>query len=131
RDHLGQPIPGERLLVQNPASGDDVVLTLDMDLQEIAQEALEEAIERTGARGGDVLVTDPATGEILALVSLRGGEPAGLSAIHTPCQPGSTLKPFTVAGLLSEGLATLEDTVDVGNGTRRVEGRTLHDVHSS
>lgn len=131
RDHLGQPIPGERLLVQSPASGDDVVLTLDMDLQEIAQEALEEAIERTGARGGDVLVTDPATGEILALVSLRGGEPAGLSAIHTPYEPGSTLKPFTVAGLLSEGLATLEDTVDVGNGTWRVEGRTLHDVHSS
>src|SRR5690606_16138655 len=131
RDHLGSPIPGERLTVETPAAGDDVVLTLDMDLQEIAQQALEEAIERTGARGGDVLVTDPQTGEILALVSVREGADASLSMIHSPFEPGSTLKPFTVAGLLSKGLLTLDDTVDVGNGTWTVEGRTLHDVHSS
>jgi cell division protein FtsI (penicillin-binding protein 3) len=112
-------------------SGNDVVLTLDMDLQEIAHEALEEAIEQTGAKGGDVLVTDPMTGEILALVSIREGETASLSAIHTPFEPGSTLKPFTVAGLLSDDLVSLYDSVDVGNGTWTVEGRTLHDVHSS
>lgn len=131
RDHLGAPIPGERLTVSAPRSGNDVVLTLDMDLQEIAHEALEDAIERTGARGGDVLVTDPQTGEILALVSVRDGEDASLSAIHSPFEPGSTLKPFTVAGLLEDDLVSLGDTVDVENGTWRVEGRTLHDVHSS
>ena len=131
RDHLGVPIPGERLTVSPPMSGNDVVLTLDMDLQEIAHEALEEAIEQTGAKGGDVLVTDPMTGEILALVSIREGETASLSAIHTPFEPGSTLKPFTVAGLLSDDLVSLYDSVDVGNGTWTVEGRTLHDVHSS
>jgi cell division protein FtsI (penicillin-binding protein 3) len=131
RDHVGTPIPGERLMVRAPMSGNDVVLTLDMDLQEIAQEALEEAIERTEAHGGDVLVTDPQTGEILALVSIREGETASLSAIHSPFEPGSTLKPFTVAGLLANDLVSLYDTVDVGNGSWRVEGRTLHDVHSS
>jgi cell division protein FtsI (penicillin-binding protein 3) len=131
RDHLGVPIPGERLTVSPPMSGSDVVLTLDMDLQEIAHEALEEAIASTGARGGDVLVTDPMTGEILALVSIREGETASLSAIHTPFEPGSTLKPFTIAGLLTDDLVSLHDSVDVGNGTWTVEGRTLHDVHSS
>lgn len=130
RDHLGVPIPGERLTVSPPMSGNDVVLTLDMDLQEIAHEALEEAIESTGAHGGDVLVTDPRTGEILALVSVRDGESASLSAIHTPFEPGSTLKPFTVAGLLADDLVSLYDSVDVGDGTWTVEGRTLHDVHS-
>lgn len=131
RDHIGSPIPGERLTVRSPESGNDVILTLDMDLQEIAHEALDDAIERTGARGGDVLVTDPSTGEILALVSVRDDEAASLSAIHSPFEPGSTLKPFTVAGLLSNDLASLYDSVDVEDGTWTVEGRTLHDVHSS
>ena len=127
RDHLGQPIPGERLLVEPPKAGGEVVLTLDMDLQEIARLALEEAIEESGARGGDVLMTDPETGEILALVSIRGGRTAALSAINTPYEPGSTLKPFTVAALLEHDLASLHDTVDVGDGAWEVAGRTLHD----
>ena len=101
-----------------------------MDLQEIARQALEESILETEARGGDVLVTIPNTGEILALVSIRDGKTASLSAINTPFEPGSTFKPFTVSGLLENDLASLEDTVDVENGTWTVAGRTLHDVHS-
>ena len=130
RDNSGQPIPGERLTLQTPEAGGDVVLTLDMSLQEIAQEALLEAIDSTGAAGGDVLMTDPKTGEILALVSMRGGSTAALSAINTPFEPGSTLKPFTVAGLLTEGIASLSDTVDVGDGRWSIDGRSLSDVHA-
>jgi cell division protein FtsI (penicillin-binding protein 3) len=130
RDNLGQPIPGETLLVEAPRPGGQVVLTLDLDLQEIARQALGEAIEASEARGGDVLITDPATGEILALVSIRDGETAGLGAINTPYEPGSTLKPFTVAGLLDLDLAALTDSVDVENGTWTVARRTLHDVHA-
>jgi cell division protein FtsI (penicillin-binding protein 3) len=130
RDVRGQPIPGETFVVERPLAGGQVVLTIDLDLQEIAREALEEAIETTEARGGDVLVTDPETGEILALVSIRDGRTAGLSAINTAYEPGSTLKPFTVAGILSHGLGALTDTVDVEDGTWEVAGRTLHDVHA-
>jgi cell division protein FtsI (penicillin-binding protein 3) len=129
RDNVGRPIPGETYLVTEPRSGGQVVLTLDLDMQEIARQALQEAIESTQARGGDVLVTDPATGEILAMVSIRDGKTAGLGAINTPYEPGSTLKPFTVAGLLSRGLRSLSDLVEVGDGTWTVEGRTLHDSH--
>ncbi len=128
RDNVGEAIPGETYLVQPSVQGGEVVLTLDMDLQEIAQEALEAAIKKTEARGGDVLVTDPATGEILAMVSIRDGKTAGLSAINTAYEPGSTLKPFTVAGMLTHHVASLSDSVDVGNGTWRVAGRVLHDV---
>ena len=45
RDNVGQPIPGETFLVEAPRSGGQVVLTLDLDLQEIARQALDEAIE--------------------------------------------------------------------------------------
>jgi cell division protein FtsI (penicillin-binding protein 3) len=130
RNNTGQTIPGERYVFEPPKSGRDIVLTLDMDLQEIARQALEESILETEARGGDVLVTIPNTGEILALVSIRDGKTASLSAINTPYEPGSTFKPFTVSGLIENDLASLEDTVDVENGTWTVAGRTLHDVHS-
>jgi cell division protein FtsI (penicillin-binding protein 3) len=137
RDNAGREIPGERVTVEQPRTGGEVVLTIDMDLQEIAQQALEEAIEETGAHGGDVVVTDPMTGEVLALVSVRDGEASSLAALNTPYEPGSTLKPFTVAGLLERRLASLDDTIDIGHGARpedpaawKVEGRTLHDTHT-
>ena len=129
RDNIGRPIPGERYLVDPPLTGGVVVLTLDMDMQEIARQALYEAISTTQARGGDVLVTDPQTGEILALVSIRDGQTASLSAINTPYEPGSTLKPLTVAGLLEHDLASLDDTVDVGDGTWTINRRRFTETH--
>ena len=130
RDNSGREIPGERVTIEPPRSGGEVVLTIDMDLQEIAQQALEESLAETEARGGDVVVTDPRTGEILALVSIRDGTTSALSALNTPYEPGSTLKPFTVAALLERGLASLEDTIDIGNGSWKIEGRILHDTHT-
>jgi cell division protein FtsI (penicillin-binding protein 3) len=127
----GAELPGERMVVAPPRSGGAVVLTLNMDLQEIAQQALERAIEQTEAHGGDILITDPRTGEVLALFSSREGRRDALSAVNTPFEPGSTLKPFTIAGLLEHRLASMGDTVDVGDGSWEVEGRTLTDTHTS
>ncbi len=129
RGSSGEPVPGETVLVEAPQPGGQVVLTLDMDLQEIAHEALSDQIRETGAKRGDLLITDPSTGEILAMVSLPGGATSGLAALTTPYEPGSTLKPFTVAAILNEGVATMEDSADTGSGQWRVAGRTLHDVH--
>ena len=129
RDPLGHPIPGESVLVEQPLEGGQVVLTLDVDLQEIGQKALQEAVQETQARGGDLVISDPRTGDILAMVSIQDGSTNALSAINTPYEPGSTLKPFTVAGLLQHGLASLEDSVDTGTGQWTVEGRTVSDVH--
>ena len=130
RDSEGNPIPGQSYLMAAPEPGGQVVLTLDRDLQEIGHEALAAAIQETGARGGDLIVSDPRTGEILTMVSIRDGNSAGLSAINAPYEPGSTLKPFTVAGILSHGVAALADSVDGEDGRWRVEGRTLTDTHS-
>jgi cell division protein FtsI (penicillin-binding protein 3) len=129
RDSAGNPIPGQSLVVTPPVPGGTVVLTLDRDLQEIAQEALLAAIEKTGARGGDLIVSNPNTGEILSLVSVVEGNAWGLSAINAPYEPGSTLKPFTVAGILLHQVASFADSVDGENGRWRAPGRTLTDVH--
>lgn len=131
RDGRGRPLPGQVFQVEPPRSGGDVTLTLDLDLQEIATQALDEALAETGARGGDLLITDPRSGEILAMVSVAGGRADALSAINAPYEPGSTLKPFTIAAVLKHGHATLSDSVDVDNGTWTVNGRTLHDVAGS
>jgi len=129
RDPLGQPIPGESVVVKQPEAGGHVVLTLDVDLQEIGRKALVEAVAETEAQGGDLVITDPRTGDILAMVSIQDGSTNALSAINTPYEPGSTLKPFTVAGLLENDLASLGDSVDTGTGHWTVEGRTVSDVH--
>ncbi|TVP77871.1 MAG: PASTA domain-containing protein [Gemmatimonadales bacterium] len=128
RDSEGRPIPGESWLLQAPRSGGAVVTTLDRDLQEIAREALMDAIRETGARGGDLVVVDPSTGDLLALVSLDAEGRASLSAINSPYEPGSTLKPFLVASLLELGRLSLADSVDTGDGLLRQNGRTIRDV---
>ena len=129
RDPTGRPIPGESVVVEAPQEGGQVVLTIDVDLQAIGRQMLTEAIRATEARGGDLLITDPRTGDVLALVSIRDESTNALSAINTPYEPGSTLKPLTVAGLLQNGLASLDDVVDTESGSWTVAGRTIRDVN--
>jgi cell division protein FtsI (penicillin-binding protein 3) len=130
RDSEGSPIPGQSYLMTPPQPGGQVVLTLDRDLQEIGHEALADAIRETGARGGDLIVSDPKTGEILALVSIENGNATGLSSINAPFEPGSILKPFTVAGILDHGVANLSDSLDGEGGSWRINGRTLTDTRA-
>jgi cell division protein FtsI (penicillin-binding protein 3) len=129
RDARGRAQPTISLPVVAPVDGADVHLTIDFDLQEIADGALREAIEKTGASGGDLLISDPRTGEILAAVSRRGGRARSLTAITEPYEPGSTLKPFLAAAILQEGRATLEDSVHGENGRWHDGRRTVTDTH--
>ena len=129
RDPTGRPIPGESVLVEGPREGGQVVLTIDVDLQEIGRQALTEAIRDTEARGGNLLITDPGTGDVLAMVSIRDESTNSLSAINTPYEPGSTLKPLTVAGILQNEVLSLDDVVDTESGSWTVAGRTIRDVN--
>jgi cell division protein FtsI (penicillin-binding protein 3) len=109
--------------------GSDVVLTIDAELQEIAEAALARALTETGAAGGDVILADPRTGEILALASVTTGGEARIPAFTDPYEPGSTSKPVLLATLLQENLARLDEKIDVEGGTYRTPYRTITDVH--
>ncbi len=128
-DVLRHPIPGQTIQITAPVSGGDVILTLDRDLQEIGHEALASAIEEKGARGGNLIIADPRTGEVLALVSIQKDGSGNLSAITSPYEPGSTLKPFTVASILLHSVASLADSVDGEGGRWMAGGKLLTDVH--
>jgi cell division protein FtsI (penicillin-binding protein 3) len=129
RDAHGRKEASLSLPALPPRDGDDVVLSIDFDLQEIADAALAEQIRVTHAAGGDLVLTDPRTGEILAAVSKRAAS-HDLSACIEPYEPGSTLKPFFVAGLLAGGRAALTDRVYAEQGEwTSPQGRTIQDVH--
>lgn len=129
RDARGETyrLPGASLA--QPRPGHDVWLTIDTELQAIAETALERALRETGASGGDVLILDPRTGELLAVASRRAEGAERVPAFTDPFEPGSTAKPFLLAALLAEGAARLDDRVYAEEGTWRVGTRTIRDVH--
>ncbi len=129
RDARGRRLPSPGVPGLAPVPGSDVVLTISQALQEIADRALQDAIAKMGAEGGDIVVLDPYTGEIRALATFRVGRSSGSPAISEPFEPGSTLKPFIAAALLSRKLAAPDDTMDVEDGILTIEGRTIRDVH--
>src|SRR5690606_13221688 len=98
--------------------------------QEIADDALRTAIEQANASGGDLVLLDVNTGEILAAASRRGGRARTLTAITEPYEPASTLKPLFAGALLAEGRATRHDSVYTENGRWTLAGRTITDTHA-
>ena len=130
RDAHGDPIPGALIPVRDPRSGHSVMLTIDLGLQEIAEEALREALAGNDAVGGELIFADPRTGEILAAASVQAEGSRHWRGVTDPYEPGSTMKPFVLAALLDRGRVTLEDTVFAENGRFRTGARTISDVHA-
>ncbi|MFN2398233.1 MAG: peptidoglycan D,D-transpeptidase FtsI family protein, partial [Gemmatimonadaceae bacterium] len=117
-----------------PRPGDNIVLTINQELQEISEEALARAAETMGAEGGDIVILDPHTGEIRAMASRRlNPRSSGSPALSEPFEPGSTLKPFIATALLELQRATVDETVNTENGTYIMEGRRnpITDTHKA
>src|SRR5690606_15390644 len=90
-------------------------------VQDIVERALGEAVRGTGASGGDVIVVNPHTGEVLALASLRRGR-ATMGVLTEPYEPGSTLKPLLAARLVELGRAKMDDVVETPRGMISLPG---------
>jgi len=101
KDRQGRRYDSPSRLVREPVAGRDVLLTIDTELQEIAERGLADALDEMRAEGGDVVFLDPATGELLALASRHAGGVSAASTITDPFEPGSTAKLFTAAALLA------------------------------
>jgi cell division protein FtsI (penicillin-binding protein 3) len=132
RDGHGGRLRSPSLERTLPTTGHTVVLTLRLALQDIAERALADAVDQTGARGGDVVVLDPRTGELLALASRRSDPNATTAtALTAPVEPGSTLKPFVAAALLERQLVPLDEVINTHDGVLQLGARTIRDVKKS
>ncbi len=124
--------------VQGGKPGHSLWLTIDKNLQYIAEKELAEGVRSARAKAGTVVVLDPTTGEVLAMASQPDYNPNAFRysrpshwrnrAICDAFEPGSTMKPFLVAAALNEGLVTPKDTIDCENGVYRVGGQTIRDT---
>ncbi len=111
-------------------AGASVVLTINHALQDICERALSEAIDSLHASGGDIVVMNPHTGDVLALASERTNPSAvANTSITEPFEPGSTLKPFVAAALLMKKRARADEKINTYGGKLELEGRTITDTH--
>jgi len=123
-----------------PEPGENLVLTIDENIQFIAEKALDAAMQRTRADDGTVVVQDVHTGQILALAirptfnpnDFRHTTPALLRdhAVSDVYEPGSTFKLATYAAALDQHIVKPDDMIDCQGGAITFNGRTIHDDKS-
>lgn len=125
--------------IKPPKNGGDVVLAIDSKLQFMAYSALKQALAENRAKAGGIVVLDANTGEILALVNLPTYNPNNRSqlsgaqlrnrALTDIFEPGSTLKPFTVALALDQGKFRPDTQIQTAPGRYSIGRRTISDAH--
>ncbi|MGV8082480.1 MAG: peptidoglycan D,D-transpeptidase FtsI family protein [Coriobacteriia bacterium] len=139
RDPYGRLIPGGiQKTVVEPADGQDIVLSIDKDIQNEAQTELAAAVSEWGAESGSVIVMNPKTGEIYAMASVPFFDPNNYreastvairnAAICDTYEPGSTIKAITAASAINEKLYT-PDSMFTLPPTLQVGTKTIHDSH--
>jgi cell division protein FtsI (penicillin-binding protein 3) len=137
RDALGRDVDGPRLL-KPPVAGRGVMLTLDTNIQYIAEREIDAAFRRTGARAAMAVVMEPRTGDVLAVairptfnpntfLDARAREHWRNRAITDPFEPGSTFKVILAAAALEEGVAGPDSRFYGENGAITIARTTIHD----
>jgi cell division protein FtsI (penicillin-binding protein 3) len=122
---------------REPQPGESLVLTLDENIQFMAEQALDRNMERTHALTGTIVVQDPHTGQILALAmrptfnpnDFRHASPSLLRdhAVSDVYEPGSTFKLVTYSAALDDGVTTPDSMIPTLGGKINVAGRIVHD----
>jgi len=140
RDARGHSLPNSRW-IRKPAPGKAMTLTLDATIQSIAYAALAEAVHEQHAKGGSVVVMRPKDGAILAMANWPGYNPNNYRhfrpgqwrnrAITDVFEPGSTMKPFTIAAALASGRWQPDSRIFCENGSMKVADYTIHDDHKA
>ena len=137
RDALGREVVTEAVL-QPPAPGHGVMLTLDRTIQYLAEREIDAAWRRTQARAAMAVVLDPRTGDVLALairptfnpntfLDVPSREHWRNRAVSDPFEPGSTFKVILAAAALEEGVVRPDDRIWAENGSITIARTTIHD----
>ncbi len=115
-----------------PMDGHDIITTLDVDLQDVAENALYKQLERHEADHGTVVLMEVRTGKVKAIANLSRDEDGCYIedynfAIGESTEPGSTFKLASMIALLEDGHVHPNDIVDVGNGVTSFYGHKVED----
>ncbi len=138
KDRLGRVVEGVGEQVP-PVDGRHIQLSIDSKIQFFAYQKLREAVTTHKARGGSVVVIDSITGEVLAMTNYPSYEPDNRRsltgeqlrnrALTDVFEPGSTMKPITVAMALEAGRVKPQTLIDTGPGRYTMGGFTIRDTH--
>ena len=140
RDAFGGAVFPKGLNYVAPSPGKDLVLTIDEVIQYIAEQELAEAVTRTRAASGVVIVVEPKTGALLAMAmrpTFDPNEPKGdpnlwrNRAVSDAYEPGSTFKLVAAAAALEEKLVSPDEFIYGENGQYVVENTVVHDHHKN
>ncbi len=120
---------------REPVNGIDVITTLDVDLQDVAERELRRQLETMNAEWGAVVLMEVATGEIHAISNLTRHRDGSISddmnyAIGRNMEPGSTFKLATLITLLDDGGMSLDDVIDTEGGKAWVGKAWVVDDHA-
>lgn len=140
RDALGRDIAHKNALIKNSSPGKNLILTLDKNIQYIAEKELSKAVIASGAKNGIALVMESDSGKILAMANYPNFNPNSYfrysqtelrnRAIADSFEPGSTFKIFLISAALEEKLVKPNEVFNCENGSYKIADRTIHDTHS-
>jgi len=126
--------------IRLPKQGQDLILSIDRRIQYRAHAELKEAVKLNKAKAGSIVVIDAQSGEILALTNLPAYNPNNRSTIShekirnraliDTFEPGSTLKPFTVAIAMEVGKVNFNTMLQTSPGMLHVGRRTIRDINN-
>src|ERR1700689_1380535 len=126
---------------REPDPGENLVLTIDENIQFMAERALVSALERTHASNGTIVVQDPYTGQILALAIRPTFNPNDFRhattsllknhAVSDVYEPGSTFKLVTYSAALEQKVTNPDQMIDCQGGKMELAGRIIHDSHAN
>ncbi|MDR9836290.1 peptidoglycan D,D-transpeptidase FtsI family protein [Herbaspirillum huttiense] len=139
KDRLGRVVEDIES-IREPHDGRDLTLSIDSKIQYIAFTQLKEAVEKFKAKAGGIIVVDAKTGEVLALANLPTYNPNDRSVltgaqlrnrvVTDTFEPGSTLKPFTVALALDTHRVTPSTVFQTAPGKMTIGTATIGDSHA-
>lgn len=144
-DHWLKGVPGKRQVVKDrlghiitsldvvrePEEGKDLTLSIDVRLQHLAYDTLIEALPKYNAKSGSIVILNPKTGEVLAMVNAPSYNPNIRStrddsyrnrSVTDLFEPGSTMKPFSVLNGLASGKYTPNTMIDTNPGYMTIGG---------
>ncbi len=139
RDALGRELALKGTVIKKASKGYNIALTLDKNIQYLAEKELAKAVSQSRGAGGIALVMEPRTGRILAMASYPTFNPNAFQrysrdtlrnrAVADSFEPGSTMKVFLIASALEAKVVGPNDRFNCENGSFSIGGRVIHDTH--